>query len=255
MTIKNAEELEGLKAAGHAVAVTLKKMKEFTKIGMTTREIDDYGGELLAEFGAVSAPIKDYDFPGHTCISVNHVACHGIPTEEITLKNGDLINIDVSAELNGFYGDNGGSFVVGEDIHNHRPLITASQEILKMAIENIKHGVKIANVGGIIEREAKRRGYNVIKNLCGHGIGRKLHEPPTEITNYRDRFNTQRFQLNSVIALETFISTQGKYVHQQEDGWTMMTKDKSFVTQHEHTLVVTDGHPIILTAENGVFEF
>jgi len=208
MTIKNAEELEGLKAAGHAVAVTLKKMKEYTKVGMTTREIDDYGGELLAEFGAVSAPIKDYDFPGHTCISVNHVACHGIPTEEITLKNGDLINIDVSAELNGFYGDNGGSFVVGEDIHNHRPLITA-----------------------------------------------KLHEPPTEITNYRDRFNTQRFQLNSVIALETFISTKGKYVHQQEDGWTMMTKDKSFVTQHEHTLVVTDGLPIILTEGNGVFEF
>lgn len=255
MSIKNEEELEGLKAAGHAVAATLKKMKEFTQVGMSTREIDDYGGELLAEFGAMSAPIKDYDFPGHTCISINHVACHGIPSEELILKEGDLVNIDVSAELNGYYGDNGGSFVVGEDIHNHRPLITASQEILKMAIENIRDGVRISNVGGLIEKEARKRGFQVIKNLCGHGIGRKLHEPPTEIANYRDRFNTERFKKNSVIALETFISTKSKYVHQQADGWTMMTKDKSFVTQHEHTLVITDGFPIILTEGNGVFEF
>jgi methionyl aminopeptidase len=122
-------------------------------------------------------------------------------------------------------------------------------------MNNIKNGVRISNVGGIIEREAKKRGFQVIKNLCGHGIGRKLHEPPTEITNYRDRFNTERFKKNSVIAVETFISTKSKYVHQQEDGWTMMTKDKSFVTQHEHTLVVTDDYPIVLTEENGVFEF
>jgi len=255
MTIKNEEELQGLKAAGQAVAVTLRKMKEFTQVGMSTKEIDDYGGELLAEFGAVSAPIKDYDFPGHTCISINHVASHGIPSDKLILQEGDLVNIDVSAELNGFYGDNGGSFVVGEDIHNHRPLITGSQEILQLAMKNIKDGVRISNVGGIIEREAKKRGFQVIKNLCGHGIGRKLHEPPTEITNYRDRFNTERFRKNSVIALETFISTKSKYVQEQEDGWTMMTKDRSFVTQHGHTLVVTDGYPMVLTEGNGVFEF
>ena len=255
MSIKNEEELEGLKAVGKAVAITLKKMKEYTKVGMTTKELDDYGGKLLAEFGAVSAPIKDYDFPGHTCISINNVACHGIPSEKIVLKEGDLVNIDVSAELNGFYGDNGGSFVLGEDIHNHAPLIKASQEILKMAMSKIKDGVRISQVGGMIEKEAKRRGFNVIKNLCGHGIGRKLHEPPTEIANYRDRFNTQRFRKNSVIAVETFISTKSKYVYQMDDGWTMKTKDNSFVTQHEHTLVVTDGYPIVLTEENGVFEF
>ena len=118
MSIKNEEELEGLKAAGHAVAITLNKMKAYAKVGMTTKELDDYGGALLSEYGAVSAPIKDYDFPGHTCISVNNVACHGVPSEGIILKEGDLVNIDVSAELNGFYGDNGGSFILGEDIHN-----------------------------------------------------------------------------------------------------------------------------------------
>ena len=183
------------------------------------------------------------------------MACHGIPSESIILKEGDLVNIDVSAELDGFYGDNGGSFVLGEDIHNLSPLVKASQDILKMAMANIKDGVRISNVGGLIEREAKKRGFQVIKNLCGHGIGRKLHEPPTEIANYRDRFNTQRFRKNSVIALETFISTKSKYVHEMEDGWTMKTKDNSYVTQHEHTLVVTDGYPIVLTEENGVFDF
>ncbi|MEE9438463.1 MAG: type I methionyl aminopeptidase, partial [Saprospiraceae bacterium] len=205
--------------------------------------------------GAVSAPIKDYNFPGHTCISVNNVACHGVPSEDIILKDGDLINIDVSAELNGYYGDNGGSFIIGEDTNNHSPLVIASQEILKLAMSNIKDGVKIANVGGLIEKEAKKRGFQVIKNLCGHGIGRKLHESPTEIANYRDRFNVQRFKKNSVIALETFISTNAKYVKEEKDGWTMKAKDGSFVAQHEHTLIVTDGAPIVLTEMNGVFDF
>ena len=154
MQVKNEEELEGLKAVGKAVAITLKKMKEYTKIGMTTKELDEYGGKLLKEFGAVSAPIKDYDFPGYTCISINNVACHGIPSDKIILKEGDLVNIDVSAELNGFYGDNGGSFVLGEDIHNHAPLIKASQEILQMALSKIKDGVRISHVGGMIEKEA-----------------------------------------------------------------------------------------------------
>jgi len=255
MIVKSQEELEGLKKAGHAVAMVLKKMKEYAKIGMSTKELDEYGGKLLSDYGAESAPMRDYDFPGYTCISVNHVVCHGIPSKDLILKDGDLVNIDVSAALDGFYGDNGGSFVLGEDIHNHAPLVKASQEILQLAMQNIKDGVRVSNVGGLIEKEARKRGFTVIKNLCGHGIGRKLHEPPTEIANYRDRFNTQRFRKNSVIALETFISTKGKYVHEQKDGWTMKTKDNSFVTQHEHTLVVTEDYPIVLTEANGVFEF
>ncbi len=254
MIVKTEVELQKLRDAAHAVAITLKKMKDYAKVGMSTKELDEYGGKLLEEFGAVSAPIKDYDFPGYTCISVNHVACHGIPSHDVILQEGDLVNIDVSAALDGYYGDNGGSFVLGEDIHGHLPQVRASQEILKLAIDMVKDRVKIAHIGGLIEREAKKRGYQVIKNLCGHGIGRKLHEEPSEITNFRDRFNTQRLKKNMVIALETFISTKEKYVKQQNDGWTMMTKG-SFVTQHEHTLIVTEGKPIILTHENGVFDF
>lgn len=252
MSIESKVELNGMKEAGQAVAVTLKRMMDYAKVGMTTLELDEYGKSILDSFGAVSAPKKDYNFPGYTCISVNNEACHGIPSASKILKEGDLVNIDVSAELDGFYGDNGCSFVLGEDIHGFTPLIEASREILYLAIGKIKGGVRIADIGGFIEREAKKRGFQVVRNLCGHGIGRKLHEMPTEIPCFKDRTNKMRFRRNSVIALETFISTRAKYVYETSDGWTMKTRDNSFVAQHEHTLVVTDDYPVIVTEGNGV---
>lgn len=241
-----------MQAAGEAVAVTLRKMREFAKVGMSTKELDDYGYEILRSFGANPAPQKDYDFPGYTCISVNHEVCHGIPSETTILQEGDLVNIDVSAELNGFYGDNGSSFILGEDHQNLQPLVDASREILNLAVNKVRSRMKIADLGGFIEREAKKRGYRVVKNICGHGIGRKLHENPREIPCYNDRFNRERFRKNTVIALETFISTRARYVYEAEDGWTLKTKDNSFVAQHEHTLIVKDGKPVILTSANGV---
>lgn len=252
MLIKNKAELKGIAEASKAVAITLRKMREFTKAGISTKELDDYGAKILAEFGATSAPKKDYNFPGMACISVNHEVCHGIPKEDVIIKDGDLVNIDVSAELNGFYGDNGGSFIVGEDTRDLQKLVDASQEILNLAIPKIKSRVRISDVGGFIEREAKKRGFRVIKNLCGHGVGRSLHEAPGEIPNFKDRTNKLRFQKNTVIALETFISTKAEEVVQAEDGWTFITEDKSFVTQHEHTIIVTDDKPIILTKLNGI---
>ncbi|NJN77615.1 MAG: type I methionyl aminopeptidase [Saprospiraceae bacterium] len=252
MLIKTKDELKGIAEAGKAVAVTLKKMREFTKPGISTKELDDYGLSVLKSFGAVSAPNKDYQFPGCTCISINHEVCHGIPKETTIIKEGDLVNIDVSAELNGFYGDNGGSFIVGEDSQGLQKLVTASQEILNLAIPQIKSGGRIADLGAFIETEAKKRGFTVIRNLCGHGVGKSLHEEPAEIPCFRDRGNKLRFRKNTVIALETFISTKAKKVEQLDDEWTYVTKDKSFVAQHEHTLIVTDGKPVILTKANGI---
>ena len=185
MSINSESEFEGIKKVNNVVGITLKKMRENVKIGMTTKELDDYGKSILQKYGATSAPIKDYNFPGHTCISLNHEACHGIPSKNRIIREGDLLNIDVSAELNGFYGDNGGSFIVGEDCQNLQPLVTASQEILNLTIEKIRHNVRIYEIGGFIKKEANKRGFKVIKNLCGHGIGRKLHEYPKEIPNFR----------------------------------------------------------------------
>src|SRR5690606_16341945 len=168
------------------------------------------------------------------------------------LQEGDLINIDVSAELDGYWADNGSSFVLGNDIHEHQKLVNASKEILQKAISNIRGGVRIADIGHLIETEAKKRGYKVIKNLGGHGIGRSLHEQPNELINYRNRFDKRRFRKNSVVAIETFISTTSTYATELSDGWTMVGDKGGYMAQHEHTIVVTDGQPIILTADNGI---
>jgi methionyl aminopeptidase len=253
MSITKEEELIGMQKASDAVAYALKEMRNFAKPGVTTKELDNYGGQILNDLGAKSAPFVTYNFPGWTCISVNNEFCHGIPSDKRILQEGDLINIDVSAELNGFWSDNGGSFVIGRDLNHHQKLIAASKEILHKAIYNIKGGVRVADIGHLIETEAKKRGYKVIKNLTGHGIGRSLHEEPSEIANYRDRYNQTRFKKNSVVAIETFISTTSTYAETLEDGWTMVGNKGGFMAQHEHTIVVTDGKPLILTAMNEIW--
>lgn len=243
-----------MKNASEAVAYTLKEMMAYAKPGMTTKQLDDYGAQILANFGAKSAPYLTYGFPGCTCISVNHEFCHGIPSHSRILHEGDLVNIDVSAELDGFWSDNGASFVLGPDIHQHQDLIDASKEILRKAIYNIKGGVRISDVGNLIETEARKRGYKVIKNLTGHGVGRGLHEAPKEIPNYNDKYNLARFKKNSVVAIETFISTTSSYAATAQDGWTLVGNRGGFMAQHEHTIVITNGTPIILTEDNGIWD-
>ena len=253
MSITSDADLSGMQKISSAVAITLKEMRAYAKPGMTAKELDEYGGKILADMGAASAPRLTYGFPGWTCISVNNEVAHGIPTDKKILQEGDLVNIDVSAELGGYWSDNGGSFVLGEDINKQMPLVNASRRILQTAINQIRGGVKISDIGRLIETEAKKSGYRVIKNLVGHGVGRSLHEEPFEIPCYYDRTNFTRFRKNSVVAIETFISTKASYADEKGDGWTFITKDGSFVAQHEHTIVVTDSKPIILTAENEIW--
>lgn len=253
MSIQSKQDLEGMTMASEVVGAALKKMREYARPGMTTKELDEFGYDLLRAHGANPAPKKEYGFPGWTCISVNDEAAHGIPTDKTILKEGDLVNVDVSAELNGYYGDNGGSFILGQDTQHLTPLVEASRQILYLTIGKIRGGVRLSEIGAFIESEAKKRGFTTIKNLVGHGIGLKLHDKPAyELANYPDRFNRQRLRKDTVIALETFISTKARYVYPTRDGWTMKAKDGSFIAQHEHTLIVTDGYPVILTANNGI---
>lgn len=253
MSITKESELTGMQKASAAVAYTLKSMVEYAQPGMTTKELDRYGAKLLSDFGARSAPYITYGFPGWTCISVNNEFCHGIPSDKKILQEGDLINIDVSAELDGFWSDNGKSFVLGNDIHQQQKLVDASKDILHKAIYSIKGGVLISDIGHLIETEAKKQGYKVIRNLTGHGIGRSLHEEPGEIANFRDPFNRTRFKKNSVVAIETFITTTSTRARTLNDGWTLVGNKAGFMAQHEHTIVVTDGEPLVLTAMNGVW--
>lgn len=253
MSITKESELIGMKKISEVVGTTLKLMREYAKVGMSTKELDEYGGEILKSYGAKSAPNETYDFPGYTCISVNKEVAHGIPSKDKILKEGDLINIDVSAELDDFWSDNGGSFVLGKDIHNHQPLVDTSKNVLKKAIYNIKEGVKISDIGKLIETEAKKSGFKVIKNLAGHGVGRSLHEEPENILNYRVKTNRERFRRNTTVAIETFISTKSIFAVELNDGWTLVGNKGGYVTQHEHTILITDKEPIILTKSNGIW--
>ncbi|ANW97040.1 methionine aminopeptidase [Wenyingzhuangia fucanilytica] len=253
MSITKESELVGMKKISEVVGTTLKLMIAYAKVGMSTKELDEYGGEILKKYGAKSAPYETYNFPGYTCISVNEEVAHGIPAKDKILKEGDLINIDVSAELNGFWSDNGCSFVLGKDIYNHQPLVNASKNILKKAISNIKGGVKIADIGQLIETEAKKNGFKVIKNLAGHGVGRSLHEEPENILNYRVKTNRERFKKNTTVAIETFITTKSTIALELNDGWTLVGDKGGYVTQHEQTILITDHNPVILTESNGIW--
>ena len=253
MSISKEAELIAMQKISEVVALVLKEMSNYAKIGMSTKQLDDFGGEMLKKMGARSAPNLAYNFPGWTCISVNSAFAHGVPSDQIILGEGDLINIDVSAELDGYWSDNGGSFVMGEDLNNHQKLVDTSKKILHKAIAQIKGGVRISDVGHLIESTAKKEGYKVIKNLTGHGIGKSLHEEPNEIANYRDRFNRTRFKKNTVVAIETFIATDSTMANPEKDGWTLVGNRGGFMAQHEHTIVVTDGSPIVLTKMNGIW--
>lgn len=250
MSVSNPTDLQGITRVSRVVAEVLSAMRSHARPGMSTAELDAFGAQLLEREGAVSAPKSTYDFPGHTCISVNGEIAHGIPSARM-LREGDLVNIDVSAELNGYWADNGGSFVLGRDILGHAPLVEASQEILHKALSGIRPGQRISETGGLIEREARKKGFRVIRNLCGHGVGNSLHEAPEEIPNFYDRFNQSRFRKNTVVAVETFISTESTLAVEQADGWTLVGNRGGFTAQHEHTVLITDQGVQILTKANG----
>ncbi|KGE13329.1 type I methionyl aminopeptidase [Sphingobacterium deserti] len=247
MIIESEQELSMLKQAGMIVAQTLHYMLEQVRPGMTTKELDDLGGAYLADKGAQSAPRLTYNFPGNTCISVNNVVAHGIPASDIIVQEGDLINIDVSAEWNGFWADNGASRVVGDDIHQHQKLVDCSIQTLQGIIKSVRSGMRINEVGAYMEKQAKAAGYQVIKNLGGHGLGKALHEEPTEILNYRDAADKRRFRKGSVVAIETFFNTRSTVAVEQADGFTMLGNKGGFAVQHEVTLVLSEKAPIVIT--------
>lgn len=245
MTIEHPHELEGMRRVGALVARVLVAMSEAAKPGMTARELDAIGAQLLADAGARSAPVLVYDFPGATCISINSVLAHGIPGDEV-FRDGDLVNVDVSAELDGYFGDNGGSFVIGTPTAEQADLIDAAREARDAAIAQLRAGDLISGIGRTIEAVAARRGYKVVRNLGSHGIGRSLHEAPGQIPGYFDRRDTRRLKDGMVITVEPFLTTHVTQVTQDPDGWSLRCK-RGVGAQFEHTVVVTRDAPIILT--------
>ncbi|MBB6218823.1 methionyl aminopeptidase [Anaerosolibacter carboniphilus] len=246
MSIDSEDDLIALKKIGKIVAMAREAMIQAIKPGITTSELDAIAEAILSEHGARSAPKYEYNFPGVTCISLNDVAAHGIPGSRV-LREGDIVNVDVSAELDGYYADTGATVAVGSVSPVKKNLIECSRAALSKAIEKTKAGTKINQIGRAISNEARRCGFTVVRNLTGHGIGRKLHEEPHDILNYCIPSDNRLLAEGTVLAVETFISTGAQYVVEENDGWTLRTPDGSFVAQFEHTIVVTRNEPIILT--------
>ena len=246
MSIESEEDLQGLKRIGRIVALVLKEMREKLRVGMTTQELDEIGRKRLEHHGARSAPHLMYEFPGATCISVNDESAHGIPGERV-VQCGDLVNIDVSAELDGYFADTGASVPVEPVAEHTQKLCEYAKRALERAMTNARAGKPINQIGRAIESEARRGGFEVIRNLCGHGLGRSLHEYPTEVCGYYDRSDRRRLTSGLVIAIEPFLSTGATMVRTADDGWTEKTPDGSLTAQYEHTVVVTKRRPIVVT--------
>ena len=246
MTADSEKDIQALKAIGHVCAETLRKMMAGVRAGITTRELDEIGRAFLEAEGARSAPQVTYNFPGVTCISVSPVIAHGIPNERV-LNEGELIHIDVSAELDGYYADTGTSLIVSKRERSLERLLEATKATLAKALRAAKAGNPLNWIGRTVQNEAGKRGYNVIYDLTGHGIGRKLHESPKEILNYYNPDDHRILSEGLVLAIEPFLTTGIGRVVQEQDGWSLRTMDRTIAAQFEHTIVVTKSEPIILT--------
>jgi len=247
MTIETDEDLHKLRVIGRVVARCLDHMAEAMEPGMTTRELDEVGRAFLEVHGATSAPQLTYAFPGTTCISVNEQVAHGIPGE-LVLRTGDLVNIDVSAERDGYFADTGGSFTVGPASAVQRTVCASTREALAAAMGAARAGAALSNVGRAVERVAKRRRLRIIRELCSHGVGRALHEEPGMIPSHFDPRDRRLFHKGQVITLEPFLTTGDGRIVEEDDGWTLSTTTPGAVSaQFEHTMVITNGAPLVLT--------
>lgn len=246
MIIKTEEDLAGIKEIGKIVGVIRDALVERAQAGVTTKQLDDYAGELFEQNGAISGPKGEYDFPGFTCISVNEEVAHGIPGDRV-LQDGDIVNIDVSGSKNGYFADTGISIVVGNSDEKLLALCEATQKVFEAGLKKVKAGSKLNVIGKTVNKTAKKHDYTVIKNLTGHGIGRSLHEKPEYILNYYDPWDNQLLKDGMVIAFEPFVSMKAEEIVESGDGWTYVTPDKSLVAQVEHTIIVTKGEPIVVT--------
>ena len=246
MSINELEEMVGMRAAAAVVRCMLDAMKNEVRPGITTAELDEVGAGVMRQQGAQSAPALVYQFPGVSCISLNDEAVHGIPGER-ALQSGDLVKLDVTVEKDGFMADAAVTVPVGEVTEERRNLIACAESAFAKAMLVARAGFRVWEIGRAVEREVRRSGFSVIRELAGHGIGRTIHEDP-RVPNYPDAQANQVLTEGLVITVEPIISAGSGRSFLAPDGWTIMTADQRPSAHYEHTLVITKGAPILLTA-------
>lgn len=246
MVVQDNKDLLGLMTIGRICRMAMEHMATYLEPGISTKELDDIGAAFLQKYGAQSAPITAYKFPGHTCISINDEAAHGIPSADRIVQAGDVVNIDVSAVKNGYWADNGASYAVPPVKPEVERLLKTTRKALDLGISIVRDGVRVYQIGEAIEPFAHDNGFEVIEELGGHGVGHHIHEKPSIPFHYNKRAK-QKLTEGLVITLEPFLTLGGRHIKTMEDGWTLKTTDGSLVAQFEHTIVVTKDKPIIIT--------
>ena len=248
MSVDYKEAFEKTKVAGSIAAGALDEVNKIIKPGISTEQIDKLCYEYINDHGAYSAPLFYRGFPKSCCTSTNHVVCHGIPSEKI-LKEGDIVNVDVTALKNGWHGDTSRTFKVGNVSVKAEKLIKATYESMMKAIEIVKDGIHLGDIGSTIQTHVEKEGFSVVQDFCGHGIGETFHKEPN-VLHYGEKGSGEKVKTGMIFTIEPMINYGNYETKTLNDGWTAVTKDKSLSAQFEHTIGVTkDGCEIFTKSE------
>lgn len=244
--ILSPNQIEGMKKSSILSKYILDEAQKHIKEGITTLEINNIIHKLTIDNGAIPAPLNYNGFPKSCCTSINNVVCHGIPSKNDILKNGDILNVDITSILNGYYSDMSRMYTIGNVLPSAKKLIEVTKECLDIGIRCIKPYMPIGDIGNAIEAHANKYGYGVVKALCGHGIGLKFHQEPN-VNHYKTNKKTMIIVPNMVFTIEPMINEGNFDCYTLSDDWTVVTKDNSLSAQWEHTILVTEDGSYVLT--------
>ncbi len=244
--IKSPSEIEAMRVTCVLAAKVLREAGKLIKPGANTEDINEFVHDFIIKANAIPAPLNYRGFPKSVCTSINDVVCHGIPTKKDVLKEGDIINIDVTTIVDGFHGDTSRTYFVGQPTPTTKKLVEVTEECLRRGIAVVKNGVRVRDIGGAIQDYAESFNYGVVRDYVGHGVGREFHEAP-QIPHYRSKGANPRLRTGMIFTIEPMINLGTYETYLEGDGWTVRTADRKLSAQFEHTILVTDEGYEILT--------
>lgn len=248
--IKTPEEIEKMRVAGRLAAEVLEMIAPHMKAGVTTEELDNICHDYIVNVqDAIPAPLNYHGFPKSTCISINHVVCHGIPSADKKLKEGDIVNVDITVIKDGYHGDTSQMFIIGKGSIMAERICRVAQECLYLAIKMVKPGIHLGDFAAAIQKHAEGHSYSVVREYCGHGIGKGFHEEP-QVLHYGKAGTGETLKAGMCFTIEPMINAGKPNCSVLKDGWTVVTKDRSLSAQWEHTLLVTEDGCEVLTLRN-----
>ena len=248
VTIKKDDEIEMMRRSGKLAAEVLLMIAPYIKPGVTTNELNDRCHDYILDHGAVPAPLNYRGFPKSICTSVNEEICHGIPSDR-KLRNGDVVNLDITTIVDGFHGDTNQSFFVGSPRKQAKRLVDTTREALQKAIAVVRPGARLGDIGATIQQYVEPKGYSVVREFCGHGIGRNFHEDP-QVLHFGNFGQGMELKKGMTFTIEPMINQGKPDLRILEDNWTAVTQDGNLSAQYEHTILVTDdGHEVLTRIE------